>query len=124
MRRTKKLERENLAYAARLEAVLEELGCKPTGQKYYYKHFVETRAGRLLVDVHPNMCERGAAVLTRFDEPARAVALLGDRFGFAYGNGVNPYSGKWNHHFFSETSVEEAEAIVRREFGRLLGSPP
>jgi hypothetical protein len=124
MRRTsKRLEKQNAAYAARLRAVLEELGCVASDH-IGYPYRINTLAGLLLVDVHTNECQPGAAVFTRFEKPKKAVKLLGENWPHVpSAHGVNPYTGKWNHHFFDET-IEEAEAVIRREFARALGGRP
>lgn len=113
------LARLNEEYANRLAQILEELGCKPT-EDGLYRYYIETRAGRLLVDVYPNLVDSGGMVLTRFQDVERAVELLGSNL---YGSGVNEYTGKWNFHFF-DVKVEEAEAALRRAFARVLGTTP
>jgi hypothetical protein len=112
MKRAHKKLQANLAYAEHLQKVVEELGCQPTSTSIY-NYSIDTRAGRLLVSVHPNTdTSTGAWVATRFDDAECAVKLLGDYC-------VNRHTGKWNHHFF-DIPVEVAEAHLRREFDRVL----
>lgn len=70
---------------------------------------LQTKLGRLTVSMH---CPAWHAsemltVFGKFEEPARAVAFLGDS---------NPYTGKWNlHMFMDEASPEEvARAFEKR----------
>lgn len=109
-------------FVTRLRTVLLELGCKPA-TRGHYQYTLETRAGTLRVSVHPNSARIGAWVATLFEEHHRATELLGQGF---IGD-PNPYTGKWNHHFFDdaltlEESIAEAEAHLRRDFARVLGS--
>ena len=62
--------------------------------------------GPLGLTVRENAHNGPGSVFARFDHPELAAPETG----------CNPYSGKWNHHFFSGWTVEEAVTA----FGRTL----
>jgi hypothetical protein len=77
-------------------------------------HFccIQTRAGRLALMV--NISADLLTVFGRFKEPERAIAILGDE--------VNPYTGKWNHHYGDAFTVREAVSHSERQLSRVLDS--
>ncbi len=90
---------------------LRELGAVPTentsqdGWATMYPFVIEnTQAGPLLLSVSPSMSWEkrigaGGSVFGRFPDVERAKKFFKvDRLGNHAG--LNPYSGKWNHHYF------------------------
>jgi hypothetical protein len=75
-----------------------------------YPHRALTKVGML--GVHATASDIGLTVFCRFDEPERAIAILGR-------DAVNPYSGKWNHHFGDAFTVDEAVKHFEWQFGRV-----
>jgi len=60
-----------------------------------------------------------ASVFGRFDEPERAAALIGR-------HNMNPYSGKWNHHWSKADDPHLALFSFKADLDRLTAaeSPP
>ena len=71
----------------------------PTMDEYGYKWKIDTIYGSLLITVHdPEPRQKIFNIFTRFENPKRAKEG---------GLDVNPYSGKWNFHYFdSEYALE------------------
>lgn len=82
MKRTQKQEQE---YQAAALAILRQFGAQLSEAAYEYT--IETQAGVLWVSV------RNGCVFTRFDDVARAKALLSHH---PMHDRLNPHSGKWN----------------------------
>jgi hypothetical protein len=95
---------------------LEEHGARETpGARYEWELF--TRAGLLAVSVvadDSRKLHHSMQVFTCFDIPEKALKVL--RYG------VNPHSGKWNHHYFQTegTTPQEAFDDVTARLGQLL----
>jgi hypothetical protein len=88
------------------DAYLATVGTKPGRLGYEWN--VETRAGTLSLTAY------GHSIAGRFGDVERAKAL-----GLGY---LNPYSGKWNHHY--EIGAAEAELEdFKRQLGRVLPKP-
>ena len=56
-----------------------------------------------------------ASLFGRFDEPNRAVAVIGR-------NSMNPYSGKWNHHWSKDDDPETALLSFKADLERLTAA--
>lgn len=100
--KTKKLQKAEALADKALVALLQEFGAQQNLDAMY-DYQIETPVGRLGCTV------RNGELFCRFDDPD-AAALVTD---------CNPYSGKWNFHYFGKdpaTVVEE----VRRKFSKLL----
>ena len=65
-----------------------------------YQWELPTRYGRLGLTTRQDGCQGPGTVFTRFDEPHRVDRQIN----------ANPYSGKWNHHYFDGWTVEAAFA--------------
>lgn len=73
-------------FKAEIDRRLAELGAIRNGDcGHAYEYAVATVAGNLYVTVYDDW------IACRFEEPARAKAISDTR--------LNPYSGKWNHHY-------------------------
>jgi hypothetical protein len=75
-----------------------------------YQWELATRYGRLDLTVRENRCEGPGTVFTRFDDPSTAHRHLD----------CNPYSGKWNHHYFDGWTVEAAIADLEHRLRSVL----
>jgi len=95
----RKHERERFGIGA--NDLIKQFGAKENTNLSSYDWWWLTRFGVLLLTVYvAEKHGRGlGAVMTRFEEPQRAVE-----------SGCNPYSGKWNHHYFEGVTVEQALA--------------
>jgi len=58
-----------------------------------------------------------ASIYARFADPACAARALGH-------DAVNPYSGKWNHHYFEPWSPTETAAGWARQLDHVLSLTP
>lgn len=74
-----------------LRAALDRHGAAQNDSGYGYQFHLDTPAGRLKISSYPPSTSLGLWVHSRFDEPDRAIALLGNILRH-----INPYSGKWN----------------------------
>ena len=71
---------------------------------------LETQVGELTLSVDDGKYQKvgPGTVFTRFQEPKRAIKVVRGAHGNAVHSTVKPYSGKWNHHYFSGWSVVDA----------------
>jgi hypothetical protein len=105
MRLSKKEQQQQIRFSNAVVEYLKSIGAEqkqeytlPNGFHPHYIFRLETRYGSLELTVASNCIGGPGTVFTRFDEPQRASPSLD----------CNPYSGKWNHHYFDSWSVEEA----------------
>ena len=91
----RKKERERFVKNA--TQLLLDLGAEQDGGEMY-RFSLQTKAGTLRLHVTENRTDGPGTVFTRFDDPEAARKLLD----------CNPYSGKWNHHYFGDWSVDTA----------------
>jgi hypothetical protein len=66
----------------------------------FYQWELPTRYGQLGLSVTENTTSGPGTVFTRFDDPKAAHPHTN----------CNPYSGKWNHHYFGDWTVDDALA--------------
>jgi len=93
---------------------LQDIGAAPP-EHPWMGWTVQTSVGPLVIRPVDNF------VAMRFEDPARAVALLGDRrIGLA--DEVNPYSGKWNIHY--DVFPEDVDTAIREIDRRLAKVAP
>lgn len=78
-----------------------------------YQWELATRYGQLRLTVRENRFEGPGTVFTRFDDPSTARRHLD----------CNPYSGKWNHHYFDGWTVEAAVADFEYRLKSVLPTP-
>lgn len=91
---TKKTKR---AFQAGAKRILEAVGAVPTPADPEW-WALDTRYGLLTLHIDAWFGGTGpGTVFTRFDDPQRATGTTG----------CNPYSGKWNHHYF-EITLDDA----------------
>jgi hypothetical protein len=76
--------------ASLVEELILGIGGRRTKERELYEFSLPTKAGELRIS------RKGTWIACRFDNPSQAVALLGAGTPAA---SLNPYSGKWNHHF-------------------------
>ena len=97
-RHPKRKPRDVQQFLTRVIELLKTVGAVETDSTYRFT--LDTKAGRLALHPDQNETTGLGTIFTRFDDPQRAVAILGQS--------VNPYSGKWNHHYFDGWTVETA----------------
>ena len=93
-------------FIAKVAALLLDLGAEPRD----YEFTLNTKAGLLKIHPTENSVEGLGTVFTRFDDPKAARELVG----------CNPYSGKWNFHFFAGWSVDAALENLAFQLRRVL----
>jgi hypothetical protein len=103
---TKKAERERFDREVR-KMIVEEFGAVETPDKMY-QYRMNTKAGPLCISVHDGH-ECPGCVMTRFDFAHQGEAMVG----------ATVPSGKWNHHFRTGTSCNDALEYIREQFERL-----
>lgn len=122
-RKPRASKKRNEALAKRLRAVLIELGASPNLARLSDGELVmDTPAGILCMHVYAHDVQPGAWVAGRFHDNERAVKLLGASYpqthpSYSVG-GVNPYSGKWNHDYFTDDG-DAAERDLRYWFEKV-----
>jgi len=94
-------------FIAKVAALLMDLGAMP-GE---YDFALQTKAGLLKLHPTENQVEGLGTVFTRFDDPHTARQLVD----------CNPFSGKWNFHFFSGWNVDSALEELRYQLRKVLG---
>lgn len=73
-------------FLAKVNELLLSLGATQNGDEFV----LQTKAGKLKLFPHTSETAELGTVFGRFDDPKAALKLVP----------CNPYSGKWNHHFF------------------------
>jgi hypothetical protein len=76
----------------------------------FYEWALPTRYGRLGLTVTENTAGGPGTVFTRFDDPQAAHPHTG----------CNRFSGKWNHHYFDNWTVDTALADLECDLHRVL----
>lgn len=89
-----------------------EKGAEPTKDGFYELQ-MQTSVGLLRLTFSEGHCL--ASVFGRFDEPERAVAVIGQ------GN-MNSYSGKWNRHWGKDDDPELVLLCWRADLDRLTSA--
>jgi len=100
--KTKKKKKKKLnPFVPQVEEWLLSIGAKRTPDALNL-FSLDTKAGRLGITPRENIVAGGpGCVFCRFDDPDAAQEILGIR-------ACNPYSGKWNHHYFDPWTLEAA----------------
>lgn len=104
--RTLAPKRQRQQFIARVTALLLDLGAEPLD----YEFILETKAGRLKLHPTENMVEGLGTLFGRFDDPQAARQMVA----------CNPFSGKWNFHFFSGWTVESALHEITFQLRKVL----
>ncbi len=89
---TRKKQRE--LFLSKVVELLLHLGAQQEEERYT----LQTRPGMLTLHPTANFGDGLGTVFTRFDDPQAARQLVD----------CNPYSGKWNFHYFDGWTVEAA----------------
>jgi hypothetical protein len=98
----------------RIKDATIEKGAQPTPNGSY-QFQLQTCVGLLHLSVSEG--HTLASVFGRFDEPERAVELIGR-------HQMNPYSGKWNRHWSKEDDPELALLLFKADLERLTIDVP
>jgi hypothetical protein len=93
-------------FIVRVTAMLLDLGAEPLD----YEFVLQTKAGRLKLHPTENHAEGLGTVFTRFDNPEVARQLVN----------CNPFSGKWNFHFFDGWTVDAAIQELAFQLNKVL----
>ncbi len=93
----RKKERER--FAKSVKELLLSLGAKQDEGRLY-PFTLETKAGGLSLSISDNATDGPGTVFTRFDDPKTARLFVD----------CNPHTGKCNHHYFNDWSVDAALA--------------
>lgn len=93
-------------FLSRVTALLLDLGATPGD----YDFAIQTKVGLLKIHPTENVATGLGTVFTRFEDPEAAKELVC----------CNPYSGKWNHLYFSE-SVDAALEDLAFQLNKVLG---
>lgn len=100
----RKKERER--FVTKVNELLLNLGAEQQEDRFV----LQTRAGGLTLHPTENTTEGLGTVFTRFDDPQAARQLVD----------CNPYSGKWNHHYFGGWTVETATDDLSAQLKKVL----
>lgn len=112
MNRVTAKERASFALKA-CETIIRAGGRSEPDDTGLYSWVIDTRCGPLYLHVSESTGSGIGFVAGRFLYPDRGVAVLG-------ADAVNRFSGKWNHHYFSPWSVDEAVADFERSLRPVL----
>lgn len=101
---------------AQAKDIAIEKGAVPTPDGFYELQ-LQTTVGLLRMSFSEG--DNLASVFGRFDEPERAVTLIGR-------HNMNPFSGKWNHHWGKDDDSELVLSMFKVDLDRLTAaeSPP
>jgi len=96
--------KERQRFVAKAKALLLDLGAEQHEDRFT----LQTKAGKLTLHPCENETIGLGTVFSRFDDPQAARQLVD----------CNPFSGKWNHHYFDgwtvETALDDLSAQMRR----------
>ena len=93
-------------FLSKVTALLLSLGAEQSDD-----HFtLQTKAGKLTLHPDENKTVGPGTVFTRFDDPQAARQFVD----------CNPFSGKWNHHYFDGWDVETAVTDFTYWLGKVL----
>jgi hypothetical protein len=98
--------KERQLFLAKVNELLLSLGATQHGDDF----ILQTKTGKLTLFPTPNETIGLGTVFGRFDDPKAALKLVP----------CNPYSGKWNHHFFDEWTVESAMAELEFQLRKVI----
>lgn len=98
----------------RAKEVAVQVGAVPTPDGLY-QFQLQTTVGLLRISFSEG--HELASVFCRFDEPERAVELISR-------HEINPFSGKWNHHWGRDADPELALLSFKTALDRLTGKDP
>lgn len=111
-----------LEFARLVEGFLSATGAvletkRPDRPHVMYPWKIRTKAGDLGAGLQVNHDGSPGSVMCRFSEPAWAGQYLRS-------NEYNPFSGKWNHHYFGDGLTPEKAALdFARQLNRVLVDP-
>ena len=106
----KTAKKDRAAFASGAAAIIERLGGKLIpGESYRW--MLATPYGPLSLHVDTEYSSGPGTVFCRFAIPGAARDHVD----------CNPYSGKWNHHYFAPTTVADALYCVEWQLSNLLG---
>lgn len=91
-----------------------QVSAQPT-ERLSYNWMVSTIVGPLYLHMDPL---GSPAIFGRFDDVEAACSKLNPHKSF--GMGLNPYSGKWNHHYPDDWSPEDIMGDFARVVSALL----
>jgi len=96
---------QEAAFDTGVVEIVTRLGGISQGKEWLPNYYeITTRAGYLSIATYGNW------VACQFNDPDAAKAVVGT-------SGLNPFSGKWNHHYFDmplKISLEDFECTLRR----------
>lgn len=101
------------AFVEEASILFESLGATPDSHPIFKHQLVlDTKAGQLLVHI------TGGVVYMRFVDVERAKKHVDHTFG---GNGMNPFSGKWNYGYFDDdVPLSTRLALLRQHLACVL----
>ncbi len=113
--RTKTTAKDRKAFVERVRGIVTQAGGRDDLDASIYTHVIPvTKCGPLFVSVHESHDGDGVGwVACCFMYPKLAVESVGT-------GTLNPYSGKWNFHYFSPWGLDDAVADFERTLGTVL----
>jgi hypothetical protein len=100
------LKKQRELFVSKVNALLLSLGAQQQGDEF----IVQTKVGKLTLHPTENRAEGLGTVFTRFDDEKAARQLVD----------CNPFSGKWNFHFFGGWTVETAIENLSTQLQKVL----
>ena len=92
-------------------AYMQELGATKHDGYFSYQYALDTKAGPL--ELSATLSPSGVNIFTRFKDAKRGAEITGNS---------NPFSGKWNHHYLSRMTAEDAMENLRLHMDYVLPS--
>lgn len=112
-RRSKK---DKQAFIRLAGAMFERLGARLMSELSHedqwagYEHFLVTKAGVLYLRIENDTSFALGTIFGRFSHPSLAKQFVD----------CNPYSGKWNFHFFADWTPESAVESVEHNLSEMV----
>lgn len=102
------------AFQAAAREFLQEVGAVAVSGRYSsgFECKLQTRAGRLRITLYDDWL---ACIFD--DDVGEAKRIL---WGSDPNRTLNPYSGKWNHHFTVRNEIDDCIAFLKFEFAKVM----
>ena len=118
MRYTKAIKAEQKRLVEEMTAFLISLGTRIEPDLYLgYQMVLDTNVGPYYMTLYPGDSANDLGwIAGKFDDLTEPLKVLGS----SDCNGINPFSGKWNHYFFYPHTVETSIEMMKFNLNQIM----